>query len=766
MDPLKKEPVRTLAPLEPQAQTLDMPRTQVVYGEPGTLGPTAGLTEYWRILLKRRWTVLATALAMLVVVTIATLRTTPLYEATARIAISQNENDGIGISSQNANPDYAYDYNMELDTQAKILQSDTLALNVINALGLSRNPKFAGKLATTSPDAEQALTVDPAREAKLLDIWRENISVSKIQRTRMIEIRFTSPDPKLAAQIVNSLASAYVENNFKTRFESTMQASEWLQNQLNDLQIKVEKSQEALVKFQRENNVVGLDDKQNTIVTKLDDLNKEATAAQADRVIKEAQYQLTRSGNLDALPELSANSLIQDFRRQEADLRRQLAQATVQFGPSYPKVIELNNQLLDIQATIRNEVDRIVSRKAAEYRAAVARESMLQSALSSQTKAVSSLNEKAIEYFALKRESDTNRNLYEGLLTKLKEAAVTSGLKSSNVRVVDVARPPDRPSKPNIPRNVVMGLMLGVVGGISLAFILEALDNTVRTPDQVELISGLPSLGIIPLSLGATGKAQKAQSASLLPVKQDSKQPRNTEMAMVAHHRPKSEVAESYRALRTSILLSSIGSAPKVLMLTSALPQEGKTTTSVNTAIVLAQKGGRVLLIDADMRRPSIHQSLKIRNRTGLSNVLSGNATPEEAIVVSPVLPNLFVLPAGPPPPHPAEMLGSSVMKNYLAQWREQFDHIVIDTPPVLSVTDAVLLSVDADAVVLVIRSGRTTKEALRRSRELLTQVNSRLMGVVVNAVDLQSPEAYYYYYGSHYGGGYYEESADQRSGH
>jgi polysaccharide biosynthesis transport protein len=766
MDPLKKDPVRALTPVDVQPQTLDMPRTYVTYSDPGSLSAAPGLSEYWRILLKRRWAVLVTALLMLVAVTIVTLRTTPLYEATARIAISQNENDNIGINNQNANPDYAYDYNMELDTQAKILQSDTLALNVINTLGLGRNPKFAGKNAATPQTAESAISVDPAREAALLNTWRDNISVSKIQRTRMIEIRFTSPDPKLAAQIVNTLASAYVENNFKTRFESTMQASEWLQNQLNDLQIKVEKSQEALVKFQRENNLVGLDDKQNTIVaTKLDDLNKEATAAQADRVIKEAQYQLTQVGNLDALPELSGNTLIQDFRRQEADLKRQLAQATVQFGPSYPKVLELNQQLQDIQVTIKSEVDRIVARKASEYRAAVARERMLQGALNSQKLEVSSLNEKAIEYFALKREADTNRNLYEGLLSKLKEAAVTSGLKSSNVRVVDVARPADRPSKPNIPRNIVMGLMLGLVGGVSLAFILEALDNTVRTPDQVETISGLPSLGIIPLSFGASGKAQKGQPASLLPVKANPNQARNTDMAMVAHHRPKSEVAESYRALRTSILLSSIGHAPKVLLMTSALPQEGKTTTSVNTAIVLAQKGDRVLLVDADMRRPSIHQSLKIRNRIGLSSILSGNATAEDAIVISPVLPNLFVLPAGPAPPHPAEMLGSNVMKSFLAQWREQYDHIVIDTPPVLSVTDAVLLSVDADAVVLVIRSGRTTKEALRRSRELLTQVNSRLMGVVVNAVDLQSPDAYYYY-GSNYSA-YYDDSArEQRSSH
>ncbi|MCU1311072.1 MAG: capsular exopolysaccharide family, partial [Candidatus Angelobacter sp.] len=479
-----------------------------------------------------------------------------------------------------------------------------------------------------------------------------------------------------------------------------------------------------------------------------------------DRLQKQANYQLISSGNLESIPELSQNGLIQRFREDEGALKKQLAQATTQFGPSYPKVIELNSQVTQMEANIKNEIDRIASRKGSEYQAALSRERMLRAAFDAQKQQANVLNEKSIAYNALKHDADSNRQLYDGLLQKLREAGINSGLKSSNVRIVDVARAPLSPSKPNIQHNIALGFLLGLVGGIALAFVLESLDNTVRTPEQVEMLTALPSLGMIPLSLdiSSTKKRTRTKSMSLTTAAQTDL--RKTSISLLAHARPKSEVAESYRALRTSILLSSIGSAPKVIMVTSALPQEGKTTTSINTAIVLAQKGGKVLLVDADMRRPSIHQTFKLRNRSGLSTILTGSNTTEQLVVASPILPNLFVLPAGPPPPHPAELLGSEAMRDLLNSWRNQYDHIIVDTPPVLSVTDAVLLSVEMDTVLLVIRSAQTSKDALRRSRDVLSQVNAKVMGVVVNAIDLQSPDAYYYYYGSNYAGRYYDESA------
>ena len=438
------------------------------------------------------------------------------------------------------------------------------------------------------------------------------------------------------------------------------------------------------------------------------------------------------------------------MREQQADLKIQVAQLSTQFGPSYPKVAQLNNQLKEVDAQIQIEMKKVVSRVRSSYLASLQRENMLSDAMEKQKQGANQLNESAIEYSLLKRDVETNRTLYEGLLEKLKEAGVTAGLRSNNIRPVDRARVPTEPSEPNVPRNLTFALALGLSTGIGLAFLLEGIDNTVRTPEQAQIISALPSLGMIPLG----SKNTEASSRQRLAVASSKEA-----VELVTLSRPQSQMAESYRALRTSLLLTSLGAPPKVILITSALPQEGKTTTSINTAIVLAQKGTRVLLIDADLRRPSIHKTLGMGPRTGLSNVLTGNATIQQATVRSTILPSLFVLPAGTPPPNPAELLASANMKDVLTELGGEYDHIVIDTPPTLSVTDAVVMSTRADAVVLVIRSGQTTKQALRRARDLLMQVNARVCGVLLNAVDLNSPEYYYYYeYQGKYGQRYYQE--------
>jgi len=386
---------------------------------------------------------------------------------------------------------------------------------------------------------------------------------------------------------------------------------------------------------------------------------------------------------------------------------------------------------------------------------------LLQEALNQQKREANRLNERAIQYTLLKRDLDTNQQLYDGLLQRLKEAGISAALKSSNIRIVDSARPPVLPSQPDVPRNLLLGLAAGLIAGVVLAFGAEVMDSTIRTPEQVQMVSALPSLGIVPMSISLSSQAQgrNGKGIVLRPGKRER-------VEMIAHSHPKSEIAESYRALRTSILLSSLGAPPQVILVTSALPQEGKTTTAVNCGIVLAQQGSRVLLVDADLRRPAVHHSLGIRsNGGGLSTLLAGQHSAEEVLVRSNQLSNLYVLPAGPPPPQPAELLSSALMKQWISTWRKHFDHVVIDTPPCLSVTDAVALSVVADSVVLVIRSGVTRKEALRRARELLARVNAKVAGVVVNAVDLRSPDLHHYYYS---GGGrgykYYDDSTTQKN--
>ena len=748
--PLAPASNSTLREIQP-SQSLDLGRNLAppFHLDASPHESTAG--EYFRILVKRKWVIVSTFATVFCVVAIASLKTTPVYDASGTIAINKPDSTLNFQNSGTFNLDY-YDPT-ELDTEVKILQSDLLALQVIRALNLDRSPDASGQAPPppSSLDLEpDPLQSNPAKASSMINEFKGNLRVQLSPNTRIVEVHYRSPDPQMAANVVNTLMQTYVENNFKARFESTMQASDWLSQQLVDLQMKVETSQEKLVRYQKAHEILGTDEKQNIIMEKLEEINKELTVAESERMDKEALYRLVESGDADAIASTAASFedagsssqsgslLLGQLRSKQAELKIQTAELSTQFGPSYPKLTQLNNQLKEIDSQIQAEMKKIVAKVRGQYQAAMEREQMLHDALDKQKQEANKLNESAIEYSLLKRDVDTNRQLYEGLLEKLKEAGVAAGLKSNNFRIVDGARPPQSPVEPNIPRNLLFAAVLGLASGVGLAFLLEGLDNTIRTTEQAQLISGVASLGMIPLGSKSAREGPNAKRLVIATSKEA--------VELVTQVRPQSQMAESYRALRTSLLLSNMGAPPKVIMVTSALPQEGKTTTSINTAVVLAQKGVRVLLIDADLRRPSIHKTLGMGPHSGLSNVLTGGTTLEQAITRTTVLPNLFVLAAGTPPPNPAELLASSNLKDVLDQLKQQYDHIVIDTPPSLSVTDAVVLSPRADAVVLVIRSGQTTKQALRRSRDILAQVNAKVVGVLLNAVDLSSPDYYYYY--------------------
>ena len=729
------------------------------------------LRDYLRVLEKRKWVVLSCLLIIPALVGIASLRMTKMYDAMGRIAINKVDNAAISFKDNNGPVQGDYFDLTDADTEVRILESDSIALEVIRQLNLDKRPDFGGLPVTATNHGvitTDPLSADSSRVTSMLSEFRSGLHVVVVPGTRVIEIHYTSPDRVLAAQIVNTLATTYKEENYKTKFESTMQASDWLSKQLVDLQIKVETSQEKLVQFQKEHEILGTDEKSNIITSKLDELNRELTTAEADRMQKQAIYEQVKSGDpLAAAAAIApggsgaianAASLLERLRGMQSDLRVKVAELSTQFGPSYPKVAELNNQIKQVDAELQTETAKVMDGIRDQYLAALQREKLLQADFDKQKQEANKLNESAIQYSMLKRDVDSSREIYDGLQAKMKEAGISAGLRSNNFRILDAARVPTYPSEPNIPRNMAFAFALALTSGIGLAFLLESLDNTVRTTEQAQQISGLPSLGLIPMGTrldDGKGSRRLALTSSKEAVE------------LITTARPQSQMAESYRALRTSLLLSSLGAPPKVILVTSALPQEGKTTTSINTAVVLAQKGVRVLLIDADMRRPSVHKTLGMAPGSGLSNVLTGTATVQTAITRSPQLANLFVLPSGTPPPNPAELLASSNMRTMLAQLREQYDHIVIDTPPTLSVTDAVVLSTRVDAVVLVIRSGQTTKTALRRSRDLLMQVNARVCGVLLNAVDLASPDYYYYYeYQEKYGGHYYrgEKAAEEEA--
>src|ERR1700704_2443383 len=724
--------------------------------------PESTMREYLRVLIKRKWMVISVVVGFFMAVALASLRQTPIYEAASQIVINKADSNLITFKDSMPVVDY-YDQS-DLDTEVRILQSDLMALQVIRQLNLDKRPEFGGQADQKQPNlVADPLQSDSNRTSALLGSFRGNLHVTLIPNTRIIEIHYTSTDPQLAASAVNTLAATYVEQNFKTKFESTMQASDWLSKQLVDLQMKVETSQEKLVRYQKEHEILGIDEKQNITTAKLDELNKELTSAESERMDKESFYRLIESGDPDAIASSaggldkggsggqSASGLLESLSAKQADLKIQIADLNTQFGPSYPKLAQLNNQLKEIDLQMQAEMKKIASKVRGQYMTALQRENMLHDALEKQKQLANKLNESAIEYSLLRRDVDSNRQLYEGLLEKLKEAGVSAGLKSNNFRIVDSARVPNSPIEPNVPRNLGFALVLGLTSGIGLAFLLEGLDNTVRTTEQAQIISGLAPLGMIPLGSKVSRESPGTKRLALASS--------NEAVELITQVRPQSQMAESYRALRTSLLLSSLGAPPKVIMITSALPQEGKSTTSINCAVVLAQKGVRVLLIDADLRRPSIHKALGMGPRSGLSNVLTGSAAWQQTISISPILPNLFIMPAGTPPPNPAELLASTNMRDLVTELRELYDHVIIDTPPTLSVTDAVVLSPRADATILVIRSGQTTKPALRRARDILTQVNAHVAGVLLNAVDLTSPDYYYYYeYQGKYGHYYHED--------
>ena len=707
------------------------------------------LSDYWRILLKRKWTVIVSIVVVVITAALISLRTTPIYVAETRIMISPQISNPLNFKDSNTSQ-AVEDQQQDINTQVKILQSDTTAELVVHRLNLDARSDFAGSAqiqSTGGVPVSDSPAQESSRQDELIRKFQGNLRVQQVPDTSLVEIKYSDPNPSFAADVANAVTASFIEQNVKSRYDSTMQASDWLSRQLADLQIKMESSQAKLVQYQKEHSIVGTDDKQNLTTEKLDELNKELIGAQADRIQKESLYQIATTNNPETLSAVLQDPTLTALRQQQTQLQAQYALISTEFGLGYPKVLEIKNQLDQIDRNYREQLQNSVNRIQNDYQTAMSRERMLQAALAEQTSVADQLNENAIEYKVLKQEADSNRQLYDGLLQQLKEASLAAGLNSSNIRVIDRARVPRYPTSPNIPRNLEFALLIGLVGGVAVAFGLEALDTTVRTPEQAESISGLPILGVIPLQSTLDGAVTNIARAHLL-----KRIPRNNtgSRPLISYLEPQSEIAEAYRALRTSILLSSVSHPPRSILVTSSVPQDGKTMTSLNIAIVLAQQGKRILLVDADMRRPCIHTLFGVKGQVGLSNILTGGAEISDAIQVT-IQPNLFVIPAGVVPPHPSELLSSSLMQDLLEKWCEEYDHVIVDSPPVISVTDAVLLSVQMDAVLLVIRSGQTTAAHVRRTCDLLQSVQAEVLGVVMNAADLASPDYFYYYHGSKY---------------
>ncbi len=714
------------------------------------------LYDYLLILRKHQWLILSFMLAVVTIVAIATFRMQPVYQATARVEIDR-ENANILPFPGTDSYDYMMDLENYIETQSKILTSETLALQTIRNNNLSSRPEFASPNGPSEAIASGSLA-NQKRPPELAG-FLGSLSVKRVPSSRLMDVSFESTDPQLAARIVNAHIASYIEQNFRSKYEATTQASTWLADQLGELKIRVQRSEDARIAYERQNQIWTLDDKQNITTQRLSDVNKQLTEAQSERMRKESLYQFAKSGNLDAVPEVQGNSALADLLRKRADATSQYNDAVSQYGPNFPKVQRLQAQLKEFDQSIEKEKQKILDVLESDYQEARQRETLLTQALDQQKAETNQMSGKLVEYNILKREAEANKSLYEGLMTKLKETAISLGLRSSNIRIVDPAMIPSTPVRPAKTRNVALAFLVGLVGGIGLALMREYLDNTVKTPDDVETLSRLPSLAVVPQFAAANGNGKRPGLLQSFASNGHDKR-----IELVAQHLPKSQMSEAFRALRTSILLSQADHPPQVILVTSALPREGKTTAAANLAVTLAQLGDKTVLVDADLRKPGVGRLLNLAGGkyAGLSSYLAGVSSLDLVSIPHPAIPNLVAIPTGPLPPNPADLLSSHKLADAIAELRTKFKFIVIDSPPVMAATDAVILSVQADGVLLVVRSGETPKEAFTRTRELLSSVKCRILGVVLNAVDSGAPDYYYSYRYYPYSYGYGpQESAD-----
>jgi len=710
----------------------------------------AHLLDYLLVLRKHKWMILTFLLTVVTVVTIFTFRMKPIYVATARVEVDR-ENNG-PLPFQGNNYDEYVDMDNYIQTQVQILQSETLAMDTIRSLDLPRYPEFGG-----NPKA----LVDAGPNQKtpsILGDFLGRLSVARVPNSRLIEVQFAAQDPQLAAKVVNAHLQNYIERNFKSRYDATMQASQFLSAELEELRQKMEKSDAAEVTYERKNQIWMVDADQNTTTQKLSALSTALTHVQTDLAQKEAIYKLAHSKNAQFLPAVENDAAVQRLMQKKAELDEQYAQAVSQFGPNWPKVRQIKEQRQTIAAQLQRARSHAIQLVDNQYQEAQAHEQLLERDLNRQELLADNMAQRLVQYNMLKHDAETNKQLYDGLLEKLKEAGISAGLRSSNIRIVDPALVPSVPSRPRKSRNILMALLAGLVGGVGLAFLREYLDNTIRSPDDVQNLTELPCMAVVPALAQRNGLRSLTQIAKRTGAAVNG----NSRVELISLEQPKSLISEAFRALRTSLLLSQADRPPQVILVTSALPREGKTTSAANLAITLAQLGDRTILMDSDLRKPGVRRALDLPKQhfpeVGLSSYLAGVSSLREIILSHPNVSNLDAIATGPLPPNPADLLSSQRMVEAIDDLRSQYKFVVIDSPPIMAATDAVVLSALTDGVLLVVWSNRTPKQAFVRSRELLMTVKGRLLGVVLNAVHSGSPDYYYSYRYYPYPYGYEEE--------
>jgi succinoglycan biosynthesis transport protein ExoP len=728
----------------------------------GPLAATAAkeglsLSDIGRILFKWKWLILASLLLGIFLGYVYSKRQVPLYEGTATIDLNPSQTN-MGLSDLIQESLSSED--VRIPTEVARMQSNLVVFYAIRELALQHRGPFPNAFDHLSPTAGME-SFPPAQLQVMIGSVRGALRVTAVTGTDIIAIGYRDPRPQVARDVPNTLIEVYLKRNLDDHMEGTGRVTRWLSTEMEGLKQQATAAQARLGQYLKEHNLIETGpasgpNSGQTDSLELDRLrvnNDQVASAQAERIVREAKLRLAESNDPDLVATVAPSSTLVTLRSELLTLTAQYNQQTTRYGPNFPRVRELHNQIVSVQNQVDTEMHNVQQRIREEYDTSTHTLNLMQGQLDKQMQQAYKLNESAAQYALLRQDAESSRELYDQLQLKLKESNLAAGLNTASVTVIDEALLPLGPVSPDVHANVMIAAALGLLVGVLGSFILDSLDDTLRTTDDVELFSGLLSIGAIP-HFQAAAKAGRGEDLGEEP---------GERRRLVSITAPASPTAEAYRALRSSILLSAIDNPLRTLVITSAFMSEGKSTLSANIAVMLAQRGERVLIVDADLRRSTLHLLFGLRRPAqGLTNLLSRQT--DDSVILHPVsqVPSLAYLPAGAVPPNPAELLASHRMAEMMRQWAEQYDRVIIDTAPILAVSDSLAPAARADSVLLVVRAGVTRKKALMRTRELLRRVNAHLLGAVVNDIDMRK-DSYYNYSGPYtYGYGYTSETVHE----
>jgi succinoglycan biosynthesis transport protein ExoP len=746
------------------------------------------LMESWRIILKRKWVVIIFTGALFFFTAVFTFLATPMYRSTATLMIEEETSRMLSIEDT-----FGYQTPVTRDlrgfnTQLKLLKSKSLAERVVQQANLQTREDFKqanktsrglfgtigyiitlGWLRSGSKDGDQnpdsPYATNPYSE-DALGIQKE-LNIKAIRDTKLVELSYTSASPYLAAEIVNTIAREFKKFSVNMRLQTTQQASDFLSDQIASLSLELDEKNQELQRYSKEKDIFLLNPTESTAINELSQVRTAYTNARLERISKQTVYQELQDLDADTIPQFVDNPAIQQLKADYIRAKNDYEDIQKEYGPSHPRHIQAKSRLDSLRSDLENAVDVAKS----DYETAMQRENRIFADLERQKENVVRTDSNAIQYRLLRDEVEQISTLLSSLREKQQAALVSAklgGLDTSNISIIDQGEIPERPISPKKGLNLFLALIFGGLGGVGLCFVLEYLDNSVKGPEDVEKLAALPSMGVIPhVPIGEDKKQKKIQLASRLDYADDKKQDSYMEIGqfeLINHHFPKISIAEDYRTVRTSILLSFADNPPRSILVTSALPKEGKSVTVANLAVAFAQLGERILVVDTDLRKPRLHQIFEIERQEGLSNFLTGSLAMRDAIQKTNVE-NIFLMPSGPIPPNPSELLNSKKMKQLMTESREGFDFVFFDTPPVLAVIDPLIVSALTDATMFVIKAGVTARKPFSNAIGELRKANANILGVLFNELKMKSGDLgfmdyYRYYRYEYYGDGKEETNA------